>query len=119
MRQIIFRGKREDNGKWVEGDLWQCTPDLFQINHMGVWYRVDPKTVGQFSGLYDTQEMMIWEDDLVRMDQWNPKIMRIAFGEGAFFLADTDGKYLADIHYASGECLVTGSIYENPELLCS
>ena len=57
MREIRFRGKRVNNGKWVYGGIFVVEGDArivvadedggFQI------YRVDPKTVGQWIGLQD------------------------------------------------------------------
>ena len=124
MREIIFRGRRVDNGELVEGDLVHNTFDgasrdiAIGIQEKGCYpVEVLPETVGQFTGLEDKEEKKIWEDDLVQLDGWNPAIMRVSFIEGAFCLADMDGKYLADIYYAPGECIVLRSIHTTPELL--
>ena len=69
MREILFRGKRADNGKWEYGDLW-CNPYgkrvvciVSPINYQGTTggNEVDPETVGQFIGLYDKNSQKIFE----------------------------------------------------------
>jgi hypothetical protein len=60
VREYLFRGKRIDNGEWVEGDLlhpiksfgWMIVPIGVEENA----HEVDPSTIGQFTGL------TAWED---------------------------------------------------------
>lgn len=71
MREILFRGKRTDNGEWVEGELIHAVPSgmpgiripartALQI------YSVIPETVGQFTGLTDRNGKRIFEGDIIR-----------------------------------------------------
>lgn len=71
MRQIIFRGKRKDNGKWVYG--WYAPlvcndktviPNIKDYN--GSDWEVDPETVGQFTGRYDKSNNKIFGGDIVK-----------------------------------------------------
>lgn len=65
-RQILFRGKRSDNGEWIYGYLIGNNVIvgeivLFEDEFFSTefWYKVDPETVGMFTGMYDNTK---WEN---------------------------------------------------------
>lgn len=74
MREILFKAKRKDNGKWVEG-YYQKRYDLlgneehliFHADSYTVWEyaEIDPETLCQFTGMTDKNGVRIWKNDIV------------------------------------------------------
>ena len=129
MREHKFRGKRLDNGEWVYGDLISnknrtAIYDQSGLNNVGKDFisltalRVDPDTVGQYTGWNDKNGKEIYEDDLVQVldyASWEG-LYKVAWDEESlmYVLVDAYGdkeKMCEFEHY-----LVRGDIHENPEL---
>lgn len=143
-REIIFRGKRVDNGEWVYGrGLQQCKDELGNeivaiftdvvksekyIKKEGkytLYYApVKAETLGQYTGLKDKKGNKIFEGDILDYTLFD------AFGEdhqykGAvkwiddcFICDNSDGfNGLAWAVNQSLELEVIGNVTDNPELI--
>ena len=132
MSEILFRGKRMDNGEWVYGYYVHIGPVSCQRAYIIPEYtsaiyvkEVDPSTVDQYTGLMDKNGKRIFEGDIVSTDIARPYLI-VEFRDGCFmFNCNDGGKDYYDImlpiledaqtEYKYGE--IIGNIHDNPELL--
>lgn len=136
MREILFRGKRLDNGEWVDGSLY-FDPDLERAQIVGFDYSisetgidreefsepVDPATVGQYTGLLDKNWKRIFEGDILCSrfydlfhDETTIEVVKW-FRNGWF---TQQGKRIPDEIVKDGVLTcseVIGNVHDNPELL--
>lgn len=136
MREILFRGKRVDNGEWVYGYYCPCVfgnfpaePAIIDADELkkGKWapVRVILETVGQFIGLTDKNGTRIFEGDICKTyfesytHSWEEVGVVTEFC-GAYGIKSADGKHFRafineSVYTRSHE--VIGNIHDNPELL--
>ena len=129
MREILFRGKRMDNGDWVYGYYVHIGPVSCQRAYIIPEYasslyvnEVDPSTVGQYTGLKDKNGKRIFEGDIAKVLQGKDKdIAYVGFENGAFMLYPKTGniyeRTLWEYWYNDWDVEVIGNITDNPELL--
>ena len=135
MREILFRGKRLDNGEWVEGwyemypfGRWPVKTSIIpseeakdgHYEHM----QVDPSTIGQYTGLKDKNGKRIFEGDILRWtgeDGETGKVI-VIFAGGSFLLKcvevlDAPADPFDEFNRGGQTLEVIGNIHDNPELL--
>lgn len=146
MREILFRGKRKDNGEWVEGRLLAddvivpCGQNfileancIYECDKPIIGYDVDEETVGQFTGLTDKNGKKIFEGDIVKLTDEvvdGTYFARVEFGNpnglytwGWQLVPLCKTPFAVDIlHWVDMEATgayieVIGNFHDNPELL--
>lgn len=128
--RYLYRAKRTDNGEWVEGNLvWSYdadddynaiiipTTDSNMFTRGGArgdlgfenWFRVEPSTICQCTGLKDKNGKLIWENDIVELYDRN-----------------TDYRWRAVVTFGNPNCEYTwgwqlkpiGECEANTDILC-
>lgn len=133
MREILFRGKRVDNGEWIEGDLIQSRDktyihpkaNSFRVSETGlskliVLREVYPETVGQYTGLTDKNGKKIFEGDILDYClSWRKVKLygRVGFSQThvGYFLYDKNFEMMP----GTEDCAtmkVVGNKFDTPEL---
>lgn len=134
-REIKFRGKRLDNGQWVYGDLLHIVggcviyhgsqtesdliedrPNLAVELYMDEVSPVDLDTVGQFTGLFDSNGMEIYEGDILRISISKDGIAEVRWNTKCAMLVE-QMKNSSQWYNLEGRKEIIGNIYDNPDLL--
>ena len=145
MREILFRGKDIETGKWVYGYLCVIpqdnqAPELniqeYKEHQNGMMceyettlYAVDPDTVGQYTELKDTNGIMIFEGDIIKAndfyyDKTGGNVAdTIVIGEVVWdmdryivVMGETEW-LLGELYLNDDDFEVIGNIHDDPELL--
>lgn len=143
MREILFRGKRIDNGEWTEGYYYKAkycrtddelcdyitVPHPKEYNEPSSRYIVDPDTVGQYTGLTDKNGKKIFEGDIVLVPYidpifkctWNDtspcEEAIVKYCNGVFYVEYIESGDKFTLSAMDGYMKIVGNIYDNPELL--
>lgn len=131
-REIKFRGKGIDTGKWVYGFLsffytagrdenGLIFTDKARIYSPedGCCYDVWAETVGEFTGLYDKNGKGIYEGDILLMGEDDGCMIynEVGIKDGCFgYIGEVNGELIPFCHFNVKE-EIAGNIYDSPELL--
>ena len=108
MREILFKGKRKDNGEWIEGFLFQTQEhtyiayaeqfddDLF-LAPKNIFIEVIPETVGQYTGLTDKNSKKIFRGDIVQYQNFMEFDIQSVVKFGEYKQDGSSGEYGAKI----------------------
>jgi len=77
---------------------------------------IEDYIIMQWIGLNDKNGNLIFEGDILKSDEWNPKIYQVGFNRGAFCFYNKNDDYYNDCKYLD-KFEIIGNIYEHPQLL--
>ena len=142
-REILFRGKRKDNGEWIYGVpiTDESTNDVYiitstagaslksEINNMcATGFRAILETVEPYTGLTDKNGTRIFEGDIVKITGFHTTaIAAVKYGSPSekstswgWYFDDNDGHtyfLMSKAFCRDYNAIIIGNIHDNPELL--
>lgn len=143
MREILFRGKRLDNGKWYYGSylFLRIPPEdstgkplggpedvHYIIDEKDINYAVDRATVGQYTAVSDIDGTIIYEGDILESQIGDRHKWIVSWADGGFVIAQIGVKpknrkaagtidELCSNNSAFYRLRIIGNIHDSPELM--
>lgn len=143
-REILFRGKRIDNGEWVEGALFDGSMYCYIVQHItrrelnpeseckGTGFLVDRNTVCQYTGLTDKNGKKVFDGDICEFSVFDynghdTQYKGVVVYTGSRYMLwkskeseyyGSDGGFDLDwVMWQDDEFEIVGNIFDNPELI--
>lgn len=124
MKEILFRGKKKDTGKWAEGyyvksELLNCNGSehsIIEYDKNGETHNIIPETVCQYIGKCDKNGNKIFEGDILKLR--TGRICKVVYESNNSFCGFTL-VHISGLEYPSvsfgfyRNCEVIGNIYDN------
>lgn len=132
MEDILFRGKRTDNGKWVEG--WYVMYST-SIGHPysrtngkhcivtaphNIDRQIDPKTICQYTGCTTADIKKIFTNDIVEIDGTIGVVKFGKYGNGfhlGYYIQWINCEFRQELGFWDGKVKHLGNVFDNPELI--
>ena len=137
--RYLFKAKRIDNGEWVTGHyvkglnmydkevhlIFEPNTMFYSSGETDGWYKVDPTTICQCTGLKDKNGKLIWENDIASYSDLITRDKKIICIEWNKMQASFVRKYRSPMglqylyldEYIASRMEVIGNIFDNKELL--
>lgn len=134
--RFLFRGKRIDNGEWVEGFPFLVNDVSYILPHhntgqpihidnlLSTSVEVSKATICQCTGLKDKNGKLIWENDICDRKEEYPEIVKYNNGDWTLdysYSKDKESGYCycnLGFYVLERKCVkVIGNVIDNPELL--
>lgn len=131
MRQILFRGKRVDNGEWAYDNSVLFFSEKTKIyGALNKWREIEviPETVGQYTGVIDKNGKKVFEGDIIDYT-WDTLCGGKEHRTYVISYANNEAKFVGDcvignprhslptFEYIGERGEVIGNIYDNKEIL--
>lgn len=121
--RYLFKAKRLDNGEWIVGGLvrygftgkekYYIVPDYASDLYA---MEIDPNTICQCTGLKDKNDKLIWENDIVKINNSKMNAL-ITFRDFEIICTIPSEKYYKHRLEYDTEYEVVGNIFDDKELL--
>ena len=133
MREILFRGKRKIDNRWIEGNFITDEQELskayigylFGVDDDGTVHdtdvtEVDPETVCQWTGLTDKKGSKIFEGDIVKVLYTNGQedggdVTEVKYSEKSASFSPWDWEYDCDgcdLYFHIKEIEIVGNAFD-------
>ncbi len=121
--EVLFRGKRSDNGEWIYGTLYRYSEKSMSIAYLdkeNVEYENDviPRTVGVFTGYRALNYERIFEGDILKTMTGRFLIVSDSgYGNCTFTDIDTGETYKYATCEMLSSCRIVDNIHDNPDFV--
>lgn len=123
-REILFRAKRADDGKWIEGlPTYDVNGNLAEFDVYNGFsdcdvIEIDSETVCQYTGLCDKNGVKIFEGDILQGKSKRAYVVRYSDDIAGFVARGTGVSLTPCMNCGTMRCYaVVGNVFDDPGLM--